>query len=238
MALVRVGGRLGAVVHEDAQHAALVVAGAADEEALRRLAPAFLQPVDIGLVAAGGEHDGPRLDRLFLALILDAGGGEGAVFDHQVHDLGLVAAVDAELFRRRVIGVQDRFAAALEEGVGAVEPDRAGQGRLKLHAAGRHPVGGVEGFFDQETGQILVRVALGDAQKVVVIFVHGIGAGDEIRRRVMGIADVAHVAGVAAPEILGRRLQHQHAGAAFARGQGGGHGGPAAADDNDVYFFR
>ena len=106
-------------VQKLAQHAALVVGRAADDEVLRRLAPVLLEPRDVGFEAAGGADEGLGRHLPRLAVAVHDGGAEHAVVDVQVPHLGFVLHPDAHLLGGLVVGVDQGFAAAQEEGVGA-----------------------------------------------------------------------------------------------------------------------
>ncbi len=74
----------------------------------------------------------------------------------------------------------------------------------------------------------------GDAIEIVEEFGLLVGPGHGRRGAVVGAAQVAGVAGIAAAVELGRALDHDDAGAAARRGDGGAQSGVAATQHHDV----
>jgi hypothetical protein len=162
------------------------------------------------------------------------GGDEAPVLDLQPGHLGVVDGVDAQPRGGDVIGVHQRLAAAAEEGVGAVQRQRAADRRLEPGPVGMHPGGGLGRFLDGDPRQPRVGLAGNDAHQVVEIFLDLIAPGQHLGRRRMGGAQIAGVARVAAAQRLGRRLGDQHPGAALRRGDRSAERGIAPARDQDV----
>ena len=75
-------------------------------------------------------------------------------------------ARDAEPLRGGIVAVHERRAAAQEERVGARQVQRAAQRRLKARAERLHPSGALAGAIDHEACELLVRLAVVDAQQV------------------------------------------------------------------------
>ena len=89
--------------------------------------PSLLQPFEVGLEAAAGDHHRLGAHRCVGAFAGERGRLELVALDFEVGDLGFVDDVDAELFRRMVIGVDQRLAAAEEKRIGARQVQRAAQ---------------------------------------------------------------------------------------------------------------
>ena len=170
MALPRVADLGHALLEQDAQDAALVVRRAAHDEVVGHLSPALPEPGDVGLEPARGRHERPRLHLDALPVVPRRRRAETAVAQLEVLDLRIVGDRDAEVFRRAVVGVDERLAAAEEERVGPAQVQRARERRLEPHSVPGHPWPEVRGGADGEPGQGLVRLPAGDALQVVPEF--------------------------------------------------------------------
>ena len=123
-------------------------------------APGLAQPLAVRLEAAGGEDAGPGLDR---ARAADRGrSDEARALELDAVDRRLVADGDAEGLGAAVVGVDQRLAAAEEEGIGAGDVQRARQRRLETHAVAAHPVTAGRRGADRQAGETLVGQAAGD----------------------------------------------------------------------------
>ena len=133
--------------------------------------------------------------------------------------------------------------------VGLPAPDRR-----ELHALGMQPAHRVARAADQPVAQLAVGAVLRDAEHVVEELVAGVGAEIAARDLVRGevrhdrgevvdaVVDAAERAGgearVAAHQLLGRALQHQHLGALLARGERRAERRIAGADHHHVPTIR
>ena len=238
MTLGGVAKGLGAVIHHDFEHQALVIRSAADEEVGSRGAPGALEPFEVGLVAAGGEHHGFGFHAIIFVALLEVSGAEFVVFDFQVVHSGVIFDFHAKLFSAGIVGVDERLAAAEEEAVGARKMKGTTHGGLEVHALLHHPVTHVVGTADNDAGHGFDRVALGHAQKVLIALFFGVGAGQKAVGRRMDVPDVTRVAAVAPAEMLGRRFQHKHTRAFLAGGNGRAQRRIAAANDEHIHLLR
>ena len=168
------------------------------------------------------------------AVRADGEPADEAVVEGDLLHLGVVHHMHAEALGAGVERVQQRLAAAEEEGVGAGQVERAGQARLEADAAALQERQRVLRHADGHAGEPLVGLAGGDAQQVVPVLVLAIGLGQHRGGRRVHRAQVAGVAAVAAAHRLGRMLQHHDAGAGLGRGDGGAQGRVAAAEHGDV----
>ncbi len=236
MALLGIADLLHALGQQHFQDRAAVIGRAADQEIIGGVAPIFLQPFDVGLKTAGrrDQRRGGHADAA--VALLQLGGEKHAVLDGEVEHLGIVEDLDAELFGGQVQRVQHRPAAAEEERIGAPEAQRAAQRRLPAHALFDDPAEDVLGLPDHVARELFVGLAFGDALQVFPEFLLGIGAGEDVGRRVMGAAHVAGVAGIAAAIEFRGALQHQHGSAGAPRADRGAERGIAAADHQHVEF--
>ena len=131
--------RGGAEGEDPVQHRAVVERRAADREVVGGRAPALREPVDVGLEAAGREHDRVGLEPLPLAARLHDDRAAPVAVDLQVHQPRVVADRDARRGEGPVVGVDERLAATEEEPVGARQAERAAQRRLPARAVLGHP---------------------------------------------------------------------------------------------------
>ena len=128
--LRRVADRVGAGVDHVLEQHALVEARAADQEVVGRpfaalvLAPGLAQPFAVRLEAAGGQHAGsaPRCARRRRRRRRSGRPSSSMRVDRRV-----VADLHAQLLGAAVVGIDQRLAAAHEEGVGARQVQRARQ---------------------------------------------------------------------------------------------------------------
>src|SRR5262249_18702041 len=109
VALSRVADLFGPAIQQHPQHSAGVVGGASDDEVLRYLAPALLEPGEVGLETAGRGYDGARPHRLRGASPRHQRGRKLAAADLQLLHLGIVCNAGAEALHRAVIGVHQRL---------------------------------------------------------------------------------------------------------------------------------
>jgi hypothetical protein len=147
---------------------------------------------------------------------------------------GFVFDFDAEVRGGVVVGVEQGFAAAEEEGVGARELQGAAEGGLPAHAVALHPFAEVLGLADGLAGQGLVGLAAGDLEEVLVELVLGVVADEVVVGADVHLTDVAGVAAVAAAEVLGRGFEDEDAAAGSPRFHGGAERGVAATDYHDI----
>ena len=152
MALGRIARGAGAAVHQRAQDASGVVRRAPDQEVVGRRAPRRLQPVEIGLEAAGRRHEGAGADRLDASVAGHGCPPEPSILDVEVPDLGVVLHLDAKPRGRAIVGVDQRLAPAEEERVGVREMQGAAQRRLEAHAVGGHPLPAARRPGDHQPG--------------------------------------------------------------------------------------
>ncbi len=139
MALRRVADRADAGVEQHAQDGAGVIGRAADQEIIGRRAPILLEPLDIGLEAAGSRHQRAAAHALHAPLVLDGGRHEITVVDGERGHRRVIEAGDAERLRAPVERVERAAPAAEEEGIGLAERERAAERRLEAHALLVHP---------------------------------------------------------------------------------------------------
>ena len=182
------------------------------------------------------------------------------VIAQKADGLGGVADVDAlgatyvELLVGQALacayGLDQQAAPEAELAGGVILEGLAPVGEDEADALGVEPLHGGERLADQNLGQLRVAVALGDAHHVVVELVLGVAAdvdrfllggrhvgddGLDVFEAVEGEADdAAGEVGVTAAEVLGRLFDDQHRGTALASGDGGGQGGIAGADHDNV----
>ncbi len=232
--LRRIADRSGALFEQILQHHTLRIGRAANDEVCRGIAPIFAQPGDVGLKSAGGDHDGLWPQQGGDAISDDQDLPNHAADQAKRADLGIVGNAHAEAFSSGVIGVQEGFAAAQEERIGAGETQRAGQRRLKVRAMSLHPGQQLRRGADSEARQVFVGLAMGDAEQVLPIIGLGITANQGRRWRIVHEAKVARVAAIAAAKRAWRMLEQHDAGARLARGEGCAEAGIAAAHDEDV----
>jgi hypothetical protein len=115
--LGRIADAVGAGVEHELEQDAGVEAGAANEEVLRRplaalvRSPGLVEPLAVGLEAAGRQHAGARLDPLGA----DPGRDEATAGQLEGIDGRVVADANAERLGAAVVGVDERLAAAHEE---------------------------------------------------------------------------------------------------------------------------
>lgn len=147
----------------------------------------------------------------------------------------VVADLHAEPFGAAEIGIDQRLAAAHEEGIGARHVQCARQRRLEVHAVAAHPVAAVRRGADHQPREVLVGEAARHLQQVLPVLLFRVGIDQHVLRRVVHAAQVAGVLRIAAAPFFGRGLQQQHRSAGFARHQGGAQRGIAAADNQYVY---
>ena len=236
MALHRITHLVGAGIEQLPQHHAGVEAGAADQEvvggpfAALVLSPCLPKPLQVGFEAAGGDDAGAGFDSPAGGM----GGAKDAVHDLEPRDRGVVADLHAERFGAAVVGIEQRLAAAQEEGVGAAQVQRARQRTLEAHAVPAHPAPAQRRFADREPCQCLVGDPAGDLEQVLPVLLFRIGLGQHVLRLIMHAAQVAGMHRVAAAPFARCRFQHQHAGAGLARGERRAQRRIAAADDEDV----
>src|SRR5207253_1262927 len=120
-------------IDHEAQQRAGVEARAADEEVVGRVlaalvdAPRLAQPLPVGLETARGQHATARLD----ALVADTGGDETTVPKFEPVHWRVVTDAHTQAFGASVVGIDERLAAAHEEGVGARGMQSARQRRLE-----------------------------------------------------------------------------------------------------------
>ena len=115
MALRDVADLLNVVVDQNAQNGAAIVRRAANQEVAGDLAPTLLEPIDIGLEAAGCRDQRAGANLRCAGLFLHGRGQKHAVLDFEPDDFGIVANLDAELLGGGVKRVQHGAAAAEEE---------------------------------------------------------------------------------------------------------------------------
>ncbi len=238
MALRGVADVLHALVEQHLQNRAAVIGRAANEKIVGGVAPIFLQPFDIGFKTAGGRDQRRGADfARAVDRLLQLSGQEHAVFDLEVDDLRVIPDLDAEFFRSEIQRVQHRPSAAEEERVGAAEAQRAAERGLPAHALFDDPVQDVLGLLDHELGEFFVGLAAGQAQQIVPELFLGVGAGENLGRRVVGAAHVAGMAGVTAAIEFWCALQHQHGSARARCADRGTQSGVAAADHKHIEFL-
>ena len=126
------------------------------------VAPVFLEPLDVGLEAAGRSHEGGRAHRRSLRPARDGDRPERAVRDVQIDRFGVVHDLDAQPFGGDVVARSHRATAAEEEGVGAAEAERAAERRLPAHALLAIQRQNFFRLADHEAGELLVGLAAGD----------------------------------------------------------------------------
>ena len=225
---------LHALAQQILQDGALGIGRAADLEAVGRIAPVFPQPVAVGLEAAGRGDHGLEADAFGKAAIADDGFRRVAFHHLDMPYLGIVQHLYAQLFGGAVHGVQQRLAAAEEEGIGARERQRARERGLEGDAAfGEEPRRVLAGA-DAHARQPFIGLAAGDAQQVVPVFVFQVFPGQHTGRLLMQGAEVARVAGIPPTQALRRVFQQQHGSAELAGGDGGAERGIAAAHHQHV----
>ena len=240
MALVGRADGVGALRHQVLEQHAHVEAGAAYGEVVGRpltglvLAPGLAQPFAVGLEAAAGHHAGARLNALRTGLAVDMRSNKAAGVKLEPLDFSLVTHLDTELLSAAVVSVHQCLAAAHEERIGARQMQRARQRRLKAHAVLAHPAAAARGLTDRQARHAFGGQAAGDLEQVLPEFFFGVGFGQHVLRRVMHATQVARVHRVAAAPLARRRLEHQHAGAGFARHQGRAQGSVAATDHQNI----
>jgi hypothetical protein len=241
MALGGIADFSDALVEQQLEHGAAIVAGAPHQEIIGGLAPILLHPFDVRLEAAGGGDQRARIDddapEAGQIAAHRRGGQEHAVFDLEIDDFGLVGDLDAELLGGPVQRIEHRPAAAQEEGIGAAEAERPAERRLETHALRGDPIEHRLRFADHVAGQRLVGVAAGHPHEIVEEFVLGVGTGQLLGGGVVGAAHVAGVPGVAAAVEFRRDFKHQHRGAGPPRADGGAQRSIAAARHQHVVFF-
>jgi hypothetical protein len=235
--LRRVADLVGALRDQVLQQHTLVEARAADQEAVGRpltalvAAPGLPQPADVGLEAAAGHHAGAGLD----AFAADQPRcDETAAGQFQLLHRAVVAHAHPQRLCAAVVGVDQRLASAHEERVGTAQVQRARQRRLEAHPVPAHPVAAARRLADHLPRQRLVGLAGGDLQQVLPELFLRVGLGQHVLRRVVHAAQVARVHRIAAPPRHRRRFEQQHAGTAFACGQGRTERGVAAADHENI----
>ena len=180
VALGGVADRLGMPLADQlAQHEALVVRGAADQEVVGRLAPDLAEPFEIRFEPAGCGHEGLRGDLALDATLLDGCRYEAAVAHVEVDDLAVVCDPDAQTLGGVVVRIDQRLASAEEEGVGPRDVQRAGHCGLESHTVPRHPSPAIRGGADDDAGQLLVGLATRDLDQVAPVLVLGIGTDRE-----------------------------------------------------------
>ncbi len=150
------------------QHVAVVVGRAADQEVLRDLAPALLQPVDVGLEAAGCGHQLRERgwSRSPSGCAASRSGNSRSRYGAST-TWAIVQKFDAQPLGGEVERVEHRPAAAQEEGVGAAEAERAAERRLETHALLAEPAEDRLRLGDQRGGRAARRCCPGDPQQVV-----------------------------------------------------------------------
>jgi len=126
---------------------------------------------------------------------------------------------DARALRLGEVGVHHGFSAAQEERIGAAQMKRAAHGMLKADSVALHPLSTGGRSADRHARHLLVGLASGHAQNVVVELVFRIGIGHHLGWRVVHAPQVSGVPAIAATKLFRRALQHQHAGPGFARAQ-------------------
>ncbi len=192
------------------------------------------EPVEIRFEPAGGEHHGLRRDGLDPAVDRHRHRSKPAVREVEADDGGVVQHADAHAGRGRVVAVHQRLAAAEKMDVGAIEMQRALERRLQPDSEPLHPAGAGGGPSHDQAGQRFVRAPAGHADQVRNVFVFGIRAGQQRRRRVVHRPQVPRVAAVAAAKGSRRALDHDHGRPALPGAQGRAQAGVAAAEHRDV----
>ncbi|MNM80587.1 hypothetical protein D3C81_925590 [compost metagenome] len=139
MCLGRVANRVGALFDHAAQQHTVIETRATDQEIVRRplpslvLPPRLAQPLAVGLETAGGKHTGTRLDALGRQLsplnltCRHMGRNEASVPQLNVGYRRVVAYLYAKVFGAAKVGIDQRLAAAHEEGVGPCGVQRTRQ---------------------------------------------------------------------------------------------------------------
>ena len=238
MALGWIAGGLGAAVHQQAQHPAIVVRGAANQEVVRGVAPDLSQPLEVRLESAGRRDERLRAHLLGAAVPRHERRGESPVADVQTGHPGVVFDRDAETRGGAIVRVHQILAAAKEEGIGAREMERAAKRWLKAGAVAGHPVAAGGRLADDDARQRFVGPSAGHSGDIVPVFRLGVGVGQSIGGRLVHAAQVPGVPAVSTPEILRCRFEHQHAGARRPGGEGRAEPGVAAADDEHVHVLE
>src|SRR6185437_15166552 len=159
MALPGVADRADAIVEQRLEQPAAIVARAADQEVFRSLAPIGLEPVDIGLEAAGGGDESGGANSDALAAASNCRRQEHAGVDLERDDFGIVSGLDAEPLGGEVEAVEHRPTAAEKKGVRPPQAQRAAKRGLEAHTLRRDPMQHVLGLADHVAGKLLVGVA-------------------------------------------------------------------------------
>ena len=235
MALVERADRLHALIEQAFQHRAGVPWGAAHQKILRRLAPAFGKPVEIGLEAAGGG------DHLFRRHGLAAGKPDTfaePVIDQDIRNLGVIVKRHAQPFGMTAQAVQQRPSATQEKGVGTAEIERARQRRLEPDTTLAEPGGELGRLLQRQPGELLVGDTARHPHQILEILFEAVGVGQHVGRLFMHGPQIARVAGVAAAHVARCGFENQHRASGLGRGDGGAQAGVAGPDDQHVPAFR
>src|SRR5438067_1961021 len=150
VALLRIAHLLHARREQRLEDPALVVRRSADDEIIGHLAPALLEPGDVGLESAGCGDECLGGNPIFATLVNDVCRRESAVLHLEPGDFRLVDHLDAEVLRGAVVRVDQGLAPAEEEGVGAPEMECALERRLEPYPAIGHPSAHAGGKPDRE----------------------------------------------------------------------------------------
>ncbi len=205
---------------------------------VRDRAPRLAQPFEVRFEAAGGRDHRPRLHPVPGTPMRHRRRDETPVLHLDIDHLGVVGDLDTEAGRGRVVGVDERLAAAEEERVGAREVQRAAERRLEAHAVALHPGKVVHGTADGHAREALVGDPAGDLDEVLPVLLFRIGVDEDFQRRVVHAAHVARVPAVAAAKRHRRHFEHQHREARAARRERGAQGGIPAAQHQQVEGTR
>ena len=157
-------------------------------------------------------------DRRGAAFVFHHRGDEKAVDDIERGHRRVVNAGHAQRLGAPIERVERAASAAEEERIGLAQAQRTAERRLEAHALFVHPAEQFGRARHRQLGECRVGLAAGDPIEIAEEFGFGVRPGHGRCAAVVGEAQVAGVAGVAAA-IKGRRaFDHDHAGAGARRG--------------------
>src|SRR5436305_15343557 len=104
----------------------------------------------------------------------------------------------AEILGAAVVGVDQRLAAAHEEGIGARQVQRAGERWLEAHAVLAHPGTTRRRGADGEPGEAFARIAARDLEQVLPELLFRIGLAEHVLRLIVHTAQTARALRTAA----------------------------------------